>query len=160
YPESERLVSVYVKSMAQTRTLDLLTVPEYLEWKEKNATLGKFAGYRWTEEHVSHVGEKLEKVKVAPVTAELFSVLRVEPALGRNFSKLQAENEYGAVILTEECWRKLFGSATDLGGKSIRLENEWHPVIGVLPAGFAFEYLWKVDAFSLAEFSPETIADR
>src|SRR5262249_40099982 len=69
-PESERLVTIYSKSAAKSARLDLLTVPEYLEWKSKNATLQEFAAFRWTEEHVLKAGGKLERVRVAPITKD------------------------------------------------------------------------------------------
>lgn len=160
YPDSERLVTIYAKSAAQSRSLDPLTVPEYLGWKADNTTLEELAAFRWTEEHVLKAGANLARARVAPVTGDFFSALRVKPMLGRDFPRAADPDQRSAVILTHSCWRRLFGATLDLSGKTIQLENDVHPVIGVLPPGFAFEYLWNVDVFVLADFSPAMAADR
>jgi predicted permease len=160
YPQSERLVTIYAKSATKSRSLDPLTVPEYLSWKANNTTLEELAAFRWTEEHVLKAGANLERVRVAPVTEEFLSTLRVKPLFGRDFQGATQPNSRSAVILTYSCWQRLFGSTADLSGKSIQLENDRHPVIGVLPPGFAFEYLWHVDVFARADFPQAMAADR
>ena len=137
-----------------------MTIPEYLGWKENNATLEQLAGYRWAEEHILKAGTSLERARVAPVTPEFFSTLRVAPSLGRDFRGAIDSDSRSGVILTHSCWQRLFGTTRDLSGKTIQLENDTHPVIGVLPSGFAFEYLWNVDVFVLADFSPAMATDR
>jgi hypothetical protein len=103
YPQSERLVAIYAKSAAKSRSLDLLTVPEYLNWKANNSTLEELAAYRWTEEHVLKAGAKLERVRVVPVTGEFFSTLRIQPLLGRDFHGATESDLRSAVILTYPC---------------------------------------------------------
>jgi predicted permease len=160
YPQSERLVTIYAKSVSKSRSLDLVTIPEYLSWKENNKTLEQLAAYRWAEEHVLKAGANLERARVAPVTQEFFSTLRVNPSLGRDFRGVIDSDSRSGVILTYSCWQRLFGPTRDLSGKTIQLESDVHPVIGVLPPSFTFEYLWKVDVFVLADFPPTMATDR
>jgi len=160
YPQSERLVTIYAKSASKSRSLDMLTIPEFLSWRENNTTLEQLAGYRWAEEHILKAGTNLERARVAPVTQEFFSTLRVTPSLGRDFRRAIDSDSRSSVILTYPCWQRLFGATRDLSGKTIQLENDVHPVIGVLPSAFAFEYLWNVDVFVLADFPPALVTDR
>ncbi len=74
-----------------------------------------------------------------PVSPEFFSILGVQPALGRAF--LPEEEHTGRdheVIFSDRMWKQAFGSASGITGKKIVLNHEPYTVIGVMPAGFAF----------------------
>lgn len=77
---------------------------------------------------------------VAPrTTANLFSILGVQPLLGRAFT--QEEGETGgpdAVLLSEGLWRQSFQSDPDIVGKAVRISGKPHTVVGVMPASFYF----------------------
>jgi len=95
-----------------------------------------------------------------PVTGGFFSTLRIRPFLGRDFHGAMESDLRSTVILTYPCWQRFFGPATDLSDRSIQVESDVHPIIGVLPPGFAFEYLWNVDVFARVDFPPSMVGDR
>ena len=71
------------------------------------------------------------------VSADYFRVLGVAPALGRGF--LASDDVPGAphvVLMSHRLWTRRFASDTTLIGRTIRLGDEPHTVIGVLPASF------------------------
>ena len=74
---------------------------------------------------------------MAEVSASLFSVLRVQPALGRVFNA--DENTPGrthVVILSDGLWRQRFGSDPKVVGRHIQLDGESSEIIGVMPPAF------------------------
>jgi len=80
-----------------------------------------------------------EQVDALNVTPSFFTVIAVQPALGRAFN--EAEGELGAeqkVILTYDMWQRLFGGAQDAIGKEVRLSGRPYQVVGVMPRGFVF----------------------
>jgi predicted permease len=71
------------------------------------------------------------------VTADYFRVLGITPMLGRGF--LASDDVAGAprtVLVSHRIWANRFASDTSLVGRTIRLEDEPHTVIGVLPPAF------------------------
>jgi predicted permease len=70
-------------------------------------------------------------------TANLFAVLGVKPALGRDFAP--GEDERGAapvVMISAELWQRWFGGAPDVAGKSLTVDGRNYTIVGVLPANF------------------------
>jgi putative ABC transport system permease protein len=73
------------------------------------------------------------------VAADLFTLLGVKPLLGRRFAT--GEDEIGAApiaMISEGLWRRKFGSAADIVGKSVTLDGGGYTIVGVVPANFHF----------------------
>jgi predicted permease len=73
------------------------------------------------------------------VSADFFSVLGTQPAMGRTFQ--HGEDQPGKdheVILSRALWERRFQSDPNIVGRSITLEGVDRQVIGVMPAGFRF----------------------
>jgi putative ABC transport system permease protein len=128
YPKAERLVSVtgvyprgaFVAMREQMRTMD---VAAYAEGHEFNLT-GRGEPVRLTGTLVS---------------AELFSILRAHPELGRIFNQgedIPGQDSY--VILSHALWQQHFGGDATIIGRSIELEGISRQVVGVMPADFRF----------------------
>src|SRR5579871_4356272 len=77
-----------------------------------------------------------EQVKYAQVSQNFFSVLGVQPSLGRSF--VADENMIGrpAIILTNSLWRRRFGGDPNIIGKNVSFGGSNCAVIGILPEGF------------------------
>jgi putative ABC transport system permease protein len=75
-----------------------------------------------------------EKVRNAAVSYQFFSVLGVNPLLGRSFNA--EENRVGGnkvVVIRESLWRRKFAGASDVLGKTIIRNGQTYTIIGVLP---------------------------
>ncbi|MEO1088172.1 MAG: ABC transporter permease, partial [Acidobacteriota bacterium] len=80
-----------------------------------------------------------ERVEGAAVTADLFSVLGVEPAAGRLFRAEESVPGGPRVVLVgDDLWRRSYGGEPDLVGQSILVDGEPAEVVGIMPPGFAF----------------------
>jgi putative ABC transport system permease protein len=79
-----------------------------------------------------------EEVKSERVSANLFPLLGVQPALGRGFlASEDAPGPSSVAVLSYELWQRRFGADPSIPGKSIRLRGSNYTVVGVLPAGFS-----------------------
>jgi putative ABC transport system permease protein len=77
------------------------------------------------------------RLDIECVSASMFQVLGVRPALGRTFTA--EEDRAGApasVVLSDHVWRGDFGGATDIVGRRITLAGHTNTIIGVMPPGF------------------------
>ena len=73
------------------------------------------------------------------VSPNIFSMLGVQPLLGRTFTKEEGEaNGPKVVLLSEGLWREAFHSNRNIIGQTIRVNNQARTVVGVMPASFRF----------------------
>jgi putative ABC transport system permease protein len=78
-------------------------------------------------------------VQYAIVTAGLFSVLGIEPILGRAF--LPEEDLPGAgpvAVISHDLWQRRWGGDPNLIGRTVMLGGRGHTVVGIMPPGFLF----------------------
>lgn len=85
------------------------------------------------------VGEpgSTERLSTMRVSAGFFSLLRVPPMLGREFT--DEEMEYGneqKVILSYGFWEERFGADESAIGQDLRIDGLPYAIVGVLPEGF------------------------
>src|SRR5262249_32911992 len=71
------------------------------------------------------------------VSAKFFRMLRVAPALGRDFRD-EEDNPGGetTAILSHQLWMQEFAGDPSILGRRIRVNGKAHTVIGVMPRGF------------------------
>jgi predicted permease len=77
------------------------------------------------------------QVGVLSATPGIFSVLQVQPSLGRafNVSEAQLGHEHVAVLMYD-LWREQFGGDREILGKTIHLNGFPYTVVGVMPQSF------------------------
>jgi predicted permease len=85
------------------------------------------------------IGDRPEAVLAQPVSGRWFSVLGVEPEIGRLISVGDDRNLGGhpVAVLSEAFWRRRFGGAPSIVGTTFRLNGSPFSVIGVAGAGFS-----------------------
>ncbi len=95
----------------------------------------------YSENHEVNLAGRGEPVRLtcALVSAELFSLLRARPELGRIFEPgedLTGQDSY--VVLSHALWEQQFNRDPSIIGRSIQLEGVNRQVLGVMPADFRF----------------------
>src|SRR5271157_556165 len=136
YRDPDRLVWVTQFIPAQGNTL--VFDSDYLAWLRQNQVFDGMAAYRSPDFTLTGAGDP-ERLEAARVTAGFFSVLGVEPMLGRGF--LPAEDRPGGpqvCVLSHELWQRRFGADPTIVGWSITLDGKPYIVLGVMPARFEF----------------------
>jgi putative ABC transport system permease protein len=99
-----------------------------------------------------------ERVQAAAVTPSFFAMLGIPAAVGRTFTDGEGEpgNERRAV-LSHGLWQEHYGGTQDVVGRTIRISDVAHTIVGVMPPGFVFERrdmrLWVPLAFSAEQRS-------
>lgn len=139
YPEPERLVNLWGSFERLGLPRAFVVAANYRDWREQNRSFESLALVR----HIGNfnlTGEgEPERVQGARVTASLFDVLRVQPAIGRRFR--EEEEQHGreqVVLLSDALWTRRFGRDPGIVGRMIPLNGEPHVVVGVMPRGFAY----------------------
>ena len=105
-----------------------------------------------------------ERVEVLLVSPSYFSLLGVQPQLGRVF-RTGEDNEPGIaemVVLSDGLWKRRFGGRADAIGRKLRIDGDWYEVVGVMPPGFEHPGralrtgvdMWAPSGYRAAPFPP------
>ncbi|HEY1947220.1 MAG TPA: ABC transporter permease [Bryobacteraceae bacterium] len=115
----------------------------YLNLRERNKSfsdLAGFAGYGVGDSALTGTGEP-ERLTSVPVTQNFFTLLGVQPMIGRSFTVEECQGRFGtppAALLSHGFWQRRFASDPAVVGRKLTLNNKPVAVVGVLPASFDF----------------------
>jgi predicted permease len=126
-------------------------------WKERNHSFSDIAATRNTSFNLS--GGTPQKVDGVRVTANLLSILGVQPALGRGFTA--DEDRAGGpqvALISAALWQQQFGSDPNILSRDLTLNYVPHRIVGVMPHGFAFPE--KAQIWIPIQFSSEDLHNR
>ena len=135
-------------------------------WNESPTSFADFVDFRDNAKSVELVaftdtnfnltgGDQPERVAGLRVSANLFSLLGVNPARGRWFAP--GEDKPGAghvLILSYGLWQRSFGGNSNLVNQTVQLNGQSYTVVGVMPPTFKFP-----PAFSATTTSEELISN-
>jgi predicted permease len=134
FPHGERLVAIGEnKNNFENGSI---SYPNFRDWQKENRSFSAIAMARIFSFNLIGSGEP-EQIPGELVSSEFFSVLGVQPLLGRSF--LPGEDEIGAAqvaLMSEGLWRRKFSAASDILGKSITLGPNSYTIVGIVPSSF------------------------
>ena len=132
YPEADRLVQIAEQPQAGGFTSSDGGV--FSDWETQTTQLESIAAIHPISKNLAGDGDPV-RLNGAEVSARYLRVLRVTPALGRDF--LPDEDAPGGnrhvLILTHELWASRFQSDPSVIGRAVQADAESFTVIGVLP---------------------------
>ncbi len=140
FREPDRLIQLYEKSPGGNHSYNYVAPGMYAAWKAQAPSVEQMAIYGTDSINLSGDGGSLpEKIRYAECSWDLFSMLGVEPAMGRLFVEGDDRRDAAAtVVLTHSLWVRRYGGDAGILGKTILLDAKPYTVIGVLPEWFGY----------------------
>src|SRR5450755_2730512 len=135
--EPDRLVSAVGIDARNNEQGRPLSYPDFADLRAQSRTLESLAASSDADFTLTGSGEPLH-LKGETVSADLFTVLRTHPEVGRTFASTDDQAGTHVVILSHGLWKDRFGGDPNIAGKSIRLDGQNYSVVGVMPADFQF----------------------
>jgi putative ABC transport system permease protein len=138
YRNASRLVMVWEDASAFGFPQDTPSPGNFASWKSQNNVFSGMAAMDRRKFDLTGHGNP-EQLLGVEMTADMFPLLGVKPALGSNF--LSSEDKPGAnrvVILSHAVWMANFGGNSSILGNDISLNGASYTVVGVMPRGFIF----------------------
>lgn len=159
YRQPDQLVSVAVRN---ERTDLEGTLLRYELVRDGNRSFQAVAA--WTNDtfNLTGHGEPMQ-VQVGRVSANFFSLLGVQPELGRTFSEEEGRPDGQAVVmLSDAIWRRRFAGDPNIIGQTITLDTTPHVVVGVVPGDVQFPFMgpsdiWTPRYFELTLIAPQRL---
>jgi putative ABC transport system permease protein len=138
YSAADRLMLIWGTNQSAGQLRDVISGPNFLDLQKQSSTFESLAAFAATEMTVRQE-EGAGVIGRLEVTPEFFSVLGVQPLLGRAFEPGDGLAGHGQVaLLTYGYWRQRFGGDPTIVGKTLSMLGQPHTVVGVLPPDFQF----------------------
>jgi putative ABC transport system permease protein len=145
FPDPDRLVLVWQTFGKAPDDYNIVSAPNYWDFQRQNHVFEGMAifdsagrGYNLSASGASREPEQVSGLRVS---ASFFSVLGVQPFLGRTFLP---EEEVGGkdheVVLSYGLWQRRYGADRALVGKTIKVDGQDFTVVGVMPREFHWEF--------------------
>ena len=137
YKSPDRLYHIWENTPTKEFPKREFSYPDYQDYQQ-NSVFEGLAAYTGGGAILSGSGDP-ENLNSPRVSANFFSVLGVDPLLGRTFQT--GEDVQGGpkvTILTYGFWQRSFGGDPGIVGRALTLNGQSFTVVGVLPASFQF----------------------
>ena len=140
YRDASRLVMLWQSLPAQHLAQLPVSQADFTDFQSQSRSFANMAALYIDKEEfgLTGVGDP-EQLRGMPVSANLFSMLGVQPILGRDF--LPNEDQAGQdnkVILSYGLWQRRFGGDRSVIGRVITIDRVPRTVVGVMARGFSF----------------------
>jgi predicted permease len=154
YADADRLVMIWdATGEADVTPKHNSTPAEWIAWRRLNTVFTDLAATQPADLTLSG-GEQPEQISGRSVTWTFWSVLGVQPLIGRVFTEDEDNKGVRVVVISHGLWQRRFGGASDIIGRVISLNDEPYEVIGVLSRNFYFMPSREIDIWTPASFPP------
>lgn len=115
---------------------------DFIQWRDQVKAVAELSAFRDDKRNLITEDGGTHLVRVAAITASGLQLTRVPPLLGR---RILPEDERAdvppVVVLSHHQWQGQFSGDPGILGRTVRLDETVHTIVGVMPEGFAFPIL-------------------
>jgi predicted permease len=134
YPHPEQIVTLHESK--PNFSAGSVSYPNFRDWQKDNHSFAEMAIERGYNFNYSGNGPA-ERIRGGLVSSDFFSILGVQPVIGRLFAPKEDEpNASPVVLLGGGFWSRKFGRSPAILGKDITLDGKDYRIVGVIPANF------------------------
>ena len=151
YANPSALVLVWEQRPSQNLWRNVVSPPDFFDWQAQSHAFSGMAAFLDQPANLTGAGEP-EQVSVEITSPNFFSVLGVNPILGRGFADDAGQSgKSSIVVLSYGLWKSAFGGDPEIIGKKIELDGQAYTVIGVTGPDFD----WYIRRFSVTHRAPQ-----
>jgi predicted permease len=140
FQDQDRLVRLFEADSRGKFQDNIVAGGTFSAWRTQARSFQEMAMTKRLSYNLSGSGGQLPELADAYATSwNLFSMLGVQPALGRSFQASDDRPDADAtVILSWGLWKRRYGGDPAILGKTVLLDAKQYTVIGILPAWFTY----------------------
>jgi predicted permease len=138
YFDAHQLVILWTRDELHHISEGLVSYPNYEDWRTQNRVFRDVAiCTRSSPVTLTGITEP-ERLEGASASANLFSVLGVNPLFGRTYSTEEAYRGESVVLVSHSFWQRRFAGSKDILGRMMDLDGRATTIVGVMPSWFQF----------------------
>jgi putative ABC transport system permease protein len=150
FPDADQLLLISQYEPGAAHASNFVAPSRLEDWQRMTGAFQGLSGY-YLDDMTETSGEFPERISRAWVAPRFFEVCGVAPSIGRAFTR--DEERFGgppAAMVSERFWKRRFGGEATMARRTLRLGERAVPIVGVMPATFAFPNsdvdVWSVSA--------------
>ncbi|HEY0763620.1 MAG TPA: ABC transporter permease [Pyrinomonadaceae bacterium] len=138
FKDPEQLVSIWEQTLRMGIVRNEVAPANFGDLRTQNQSFEAIGAYGPQDINLTGDGEP-ERISAQLVSANVFSILGVQPALGRTFLTNEDQpGQHRVVVLSDALWQRRFNQDPEIVNRNITLNGEAFTVVGVMPRGFFF----------------------
>jgi putative ABC transport system permease protein len=159
YDHPDRIVVVWESNQQRNRDRNVIGAANWLEWRERNRSFSELA-MSGPARLTLTIDGRPEEIAGLAASSHLFTVLGVQPAMGRGYGPQEdLDGNDRVLVITHEFWQSRLGGRPDVLGSTITADGQPRVIIGVMapgfslmgqPAAFLRPYGWTVEQLRAA----------
>ena len=135
--EPSRLVMIFATEARRSLQFDGVSYPAFIDWQEQNRSFESMAAFANRDLPLG-TSDEVVVARGKVVSANLFDVVGVQPAIGRAFRDWRLGSA-DVVILSDGFWKRHFGGSPSAIGQTVRIDERPHTIVGVMPPRFTLD---------------------
>ena len=137
FADDSRLMAVSETDLRNGRPITVAP-QNYVEWRARQDVFEHLAAGASGLRLVT-IDRPVESVAAYQVTASLFDVLRVAPAMGRPlFARDEHIDAARVAVISDRLWRRRFGADPAILGRTVAFATGTYEIVGVMPPEFTY----------------------
>ena len=137
YDDPDRVMMVYEDASAIGFARNTPAPANYFDWRAQNHVFTDMAATRSRSMSITGDGSP-EQIYGLAVTPNFFSVLGVNPLMGRTFTEEEDRNAAQVVVISYGLWQRRYSGDASVLNRTILLNDMRYTVAGVMPRDFVF----------------------
>ena len=139
FEDPERLVSIWEQGLKQGINQNEVAPANFFDLRVQSQAFEDIGAHGPQDINLTGGDAEPERLNGELVTANVFSILGVEPVLGRTFSPDEDRpGQHRVVVLSDGLWQRRFNRDPSIVKRDITLNGESFTVVGVMPRGFFY----------------------
>jgi putative ABC transport system permease protein len=159
FKDASRLVDIAGHSTTFDFQHMYMSLPDINDARAISKTLTDISAYTFAAKEVI-VDGKPDRLDGANIDGNLFSLLGLQPILGRTFTSDDMHPGVHVVILSHKVWRDRFASDPNTIGKTMVLDGEQHTIVGVMPNIPKMDFVTDSDLWTPFQPTPDQRSQR
>jgi len=136
YRDANQLVIVWEQNRTRSGRNNVVSPANFLDWQQQASSFQEMGAFYDAAFNLTGEGNP-EEIPAQVTTGNLLTLIGTEAALGRVYTKEEAEpGRDDVIVISHGLWQRRFGGAADIINKKISLNGQSVTVLGVMPQGF------------------------
>jgi putative ABC transport system permease protein len=139
YKDPSRLAMIFSGDPARELHEGRVSLLNFADWKSRSRSFEDMTVFTG-QTFLLGTGESPERMRSARIAANFWTLMGVEPLLGRVFTAEEEKRGERVAVVSYQLWRQHFGGTEKALGSRLMMDNRSYLVIGIMPPDFHFPF--------------------
>jgi putative ABC transport system permease protein len=138
YDDPDRLITIWDVNHEKDLSHEPVSPVTFMDYRALSQVLVDAAGWWRPEVTLRDRAKEPVRANTVEVSGNFLSVVGVSPTLGGGFEAGVFHSSDRVVLISHRMWESRFAADPGIIGETVRLNEQAHAIVGVMPPGFHF----------------------